>query len=45
MFDFIKNLFSKTENEEKQEPNTMKFLIAGLGNIGSDYENTRIHEK
>jgi peptidyl-tRNA hydrolase, PTH1 family len=39
-FDFIKNLFSKTE-KEKQEPDTMKFLIAGLGNIGSDYENTR----
>ena len=37
MFDFIKKLFLKTHSE----PDTMKYLVAGLGNIGSDYENTR----
>ena len=37
MFDFIKKLFLKTDSE----PDTMKYLIAGLGNIGSDYNNTR----
>ncbi len=26
---------------EKSEPDTMKYLIAGLGNIGAEYENTR----
>lgn len=37
MFNFIKNLFSK----QTAEPDTMKYLIAGLGNIGSEYEGTR----
>lgn len=37
MFNFIKNLFHK----EIAEPDGMKYLIAGLGNIGSDYEGTR----
>jgi len=26
---------------KKSEPDPMKYLIAGLGNIGADYENTR----
>jgi peptidyl-tRNA hydrolase, PTH1 family len=37
MFNFIKNIFSK----QPTEPDTMKYLIAGLGNIGSEYEGTR----
>lgn len=37
MFNFIKNLFHK----EISEPDGMKYLIAGLGNIGGDYEGTR----
>ncbi len=37
MLNYIKNLFQKPT----VEPDTMKFLIAGLGNIGSEYENTR----
>jgi peptidyl-tRNA hydrolase, PTH1 family len=40
MFDFIKKLFSSAA-QSSLEDNTMKFLIAGLGNIGSDYEGTR----
>jgi peptidyl-tRNA hydrolase, PTH1 family len=38
MFDFIKNIFKK---QEKPEPDPMKYLIAGLGNIGGEYEETR----
>ena len=38
MFDLIKKLFTK---KEKSEPDTMKFLIAGLGNIGNEYAHTR----
>ncbi len=37
MFNFFKKLF----NPSREVPDTMKFLIAGLGNIGSDYEGTR----
>lgn len=37
MFNFFKKLF----NPPQAELDTMKFLIAGLGNIGSDYEGTR----
>ncbi len=37
MLNFIKKLFLKPESQ----PDTMKYLIAGLGNIGSDYNNTR----
>lgn len=34
---FFKNLFS----QKKIEPDPMKYLIAGLGNMGPDYDNTR----
>ncbi len=37
MFGIIKKLFSKKE----RIPDHMKYLIAGLGNIGVDYEGTR----
>ena len=41
----IKSLFAhKKKNTAKGQPNTepeMKYLIAGLGNIGSEYTNTR----
>lgn len=36
MLDWIRNIFTK-----KPEDTTMKFLIAGLGNMGNDYEGTR----
>ena len=38
MLNFIKNIFSP---QPTSEPDTMKYLIAGLGNIGSDYTHTR----
>ncbi|MGB1217333.1 MAG: aminoacyl-tRNA hydrolase [Saprospiraceae bacterium] len=37
MLSFIRSLFKK----EKEEPNPMKYLIVGLGNPGSDYDDTR----
>ena len=40
LFSFFKKLMSPTETP-KTEPDTMKYLIAGLGNIGNDYEGTR----
>lgn len=36
-FGWLKNLFKP----EQIESDPMKYLIAGLGNIGSEYENTR----
>lgn len=39
MFDFLKALFHRQKQEIVSDP--MKYLIAGLGNIGSDYEGTR----
>lgn len=39
MFDFLKQLFGFKKEEIATDP--MKYLIAGLGNIGSDYEGTR----
>jgi PTH1 family peptidyl-tRNA hydrolase len=33
----VRKLFTK----KKEEPDPMKYLIVGLGNVGSDYENTR----
>lgn len=37
MFNRIKNLFTK----KIEAPNPMKYLIVGLGNMGSEYTNTR----
>lgn len=37
MFEWLKNIFQKTEIE----PDPMKYLIVGLGNIGAKYDNTR----
>lgn len=39
MFDFFKKLFGASPKIE--EDTTMKFLIAGLGNMGADYDGTR----
>ena len=36
----MQNLFSSTKTEENID-NMKKFLIVGLGNIGSEYVNTR----
>ena len=35
--EFIKNLFSR----RVEEPDYMKYLVVGLGNIGAEYEGTR----
>ena len=40
LFSFFKNTLSPKDTP-KTEPDTMKYLIAGLGNIGNDYEGTR----
>ena len=39
MFTFIKKLFGIAPTEKID--NSMKYLIAGLGNIGTDYDDTR----
>jgi PTH1 family peptidyl-tRNA hydrolase len=39
MFQFIKNFLYK--RREKRQPDPMKFLIVGLGNMGPDYDGTR----
>ncbi len=43
MFDFIRRLFggSTPMPQSTEEESTMKYLIVGLGNIGSEYEGTR----
>lgn len=42
MFGFLKRLFRQKTSSLLEETDTMKkFLIVGLGNIGSDYEGTR----
>ena len=42
MFHFIKKWLGLAEPNEKHENHTMKkFLIVGLGNIGTDYKDTR----
>lgn len=38
---WFKNIFKKTTIAENSEEMSKKFLIVGLGNIGSDYVNTR----
>lgn len=37
MFNWLKSLFKK----ETEEPDSMKYLIVGLGNMGAEYDNTR----
>lgn len=37
MFNWLKSFFNKTE----EEPDLMKYLIVGLGNMGAEYDNTR----
>ncbi len=41
MINWLRNLFSSKQPELEIEPDPKKYLIAGLGNIGGDYENTR----
>jgi peptidyl-tRNA hydrolase, PTH1 family len=41
MLNFIKNLFRINQVAETPNSTEVKYLIAGLGNIGPDYENTR----
>ena len=43
MFDFLKRLFARSKQAEPQqnEPEQMKFLVVGLGNIGAEYQGTR----
>src|SRR5690606_42164847 len=42
MWTFIRHLFKTKKNSLESEDIIMKkYLIVGLGNIGSDYENTR----
>lgn len=36
---FLSRLFRRFKKD--QEPDTMKYLIVGLGNMGPDYDNTR----
>ena len=38
-FNTIQSFF--TTSKENNEDNMQKFLIVGLGNIGSQYQNTR----
>lgn len=37
MLDWLKSFFKK----ETEEPDPMKYLIVGLGNMGADYDHTR----
>lgn len=41
MFTFFKKIWARNPDPIIIEENTMKYLIAGLGNIGPDYDNTR----
>jgi PTH1 family peptidyl-tRNA hydrolase len=41
MSHFIKNLFFASKNNEKENDIMKKYLIVGLGNIGSEYAETR----
>ena len=35
MFNWLKQFF------KEEEPDPMKYLVVGLGNMGADYDNTR----
>ena len=39
MLNWLKNLFDFSQ--KKEEPDPMKYLIVGLGNMGAEYDNTR----
>ncbi len=39
MFQFINNFFRR--KKARKEPDPMKYLIVGLGNMGADYDGTR----
>lgn len=42
MLKFLRTIFKSSKHPTQVEENSMKkYLIVGLGNIGSDYENTR----
>lgn len=41
MFKFIRGLFRKKSPEVSKTDNSVKYLIAGLGNMGPDYDGTR----
>lgn len=42
IIDFLKKIWSrKTAQPTNNQPEEVKYLIVGLGNIGPDYENTR----
>jgi len=41
MINWLRNLFTPKQPEPEIEPDPKKYLIAGLGNIGGEYENTR----
>ncbi len=41
MLEWLKRLFTFSKQEEEEIEDPMKYLIVGLGNIGSEYDNTR----
>ncbi|MFW5757450.1 MAG: aminoacyl-tRNA hydrolase [Bacteroidota bacterium] len=41
MLELLKKFFSTKNHDTEKEDQSVKYLIAGLGNIGPDYENTR----
>ncbi len=41
MFKFLKKLFQNKESLSTETDSSVKYLIAGLGNMGPDYEGTR----
>lgn len=41
MFDFLKSIFGKSSSYLKETDPMKKFLVVGLGNIGSEYSETR----
>ena len=45
MFNFLKKLLGGKQQpatqQQNNEPEQMKFLVVGLGNIGAEYQGTR----